>query len=74
MPSGVRNLSALVMDATTVMIQWLPPLVLNGILVHYRVNVNEIDYSIYNTSHIVENLSKYYCMCLTDFYKQYLAN
>ena len=46
-PSGVRNLSAITIN-TTIMIQWLPPVTLNGVLSYYRVTVNENEFSIYN--------------------------
>ena len=58
-PSGVRNLSIITMNATTLMILWMPPLTLNGILTHYLVTVNEQEFSRNDTSLIVTNLGKH---------------
>ena len=58
-PSGVRNFSAITMNATTVLIQWKQPLILNGILSHFQVTINEQEYSTNNVTYIVGDLSKY---------------
>ena len=58
-PSAVENLSINTTNATTLLIQWTPPLTLNGILSHYLVTVNEQEFSVKDASQIVSNLGKH---------------
>lgn len=58
-PERVRNLSASLINATTVMIEWKLPEILNGILTQYQITVGREIFITSKALHIILNLGKH---------------